>query len=165
MKQNNSGDFCLLYIESGDEKTTLFNIIASQQKPIIIILMEHVRLFQRPDDYVALKRAKRQIGVPITFVTMHREHLAQLAIRHGFQAYTSMDALARAISLGRLGRQRILNKTTGPLREMPQAQAPRRTMPLRPLEEVVEQTTLPLPVAIEPQKPREAPARPHAAIP
>lgn len=186
MKQNNSGDFCLLYIEPGDEKTTLFNIIASQQKPIIIILMEHVRLFQRPDDYVALKHTKRQIGVPITFVTMHREHLAQLANRYGFPAYTSMDILAEAIGQGRLGRQRILNRTTGPLhelpqahaprrtiplsasgslRELPQAQAPRRTVPLLPLEDVAEQSTVPLSTAIASPGSRGLSPRPHTTLP
>src|SRR5512135_2372506 len=136
MKQNDSGDFCLLSIEQADERTTLFTTIASQQKPIIIILMEEARLFQRPDDYTALKHVKRQIGVPITFVTMHRGHLTQLANRHGFPAYSSIDALADAISMGYLGRQRTLNRTTGPLREPHHASAvPRRTVPLLPLED------------------------------
>jgi hypothetical protein len=161
MKQNNSGDFCLLYIEPDDEKTALFHVIASQQKPIIIILMEHTRLFQRPDDYAALKHAKRQVGVSIAFVTMHREHLAQLASRYGFPAYTSMDALADAISKGRLGRQRILNRTTRPLREMsPSPVHPRRTMPLLPLEEVAEQPTMPLPPPVAPPKPKVSAALP-----
>lgn len=173
MKQNNSGDFCLLYIEPGDEKTTLFHVIASQQKPIIIILMEHTRLFQRPDDYAALKHAKRQVDVSITFITMHREHLAQLASRYGFPAYTSMDALADAISQGRLGRQRVLNRTTRPLREMPQLQASRRTVPLLPLEDVAEQPTIPLPPPIASSRPRVSsplppilePSRPKVSSP
>jgi hypothetical protein len=130
MKYSDSGDYCVLYLESGDDRNTLFNVIAKQQKQIVIILAEYVRIFQRPEDFVALKHMKRRLTVGIVFVIGSSERLAQLASRHGFPVYSSMDALADALLLGHMGRQRTLNRTTSSLGSGEQYVAPKRTVPL-----------------------------------
>jgi hypothetical protein len=130
MKYSDSGDYCVLYLESGDDIYTLFDVIAKQQKQIVIMLAEHVRVFQRPEDFVALKHMKRRLSVGIVFVIEGSERLAQLANRHGFPVYSSMDALADALLLGHMGKQRTLNRTTTALNSGELSIEPQRTVPL-----------------------------------
>src|SRR5713226_9514304 len=130
MKYSDSGDYCVLYLESSDDRNTFFNVIDRQQKQVVIILAEHVRILQRPEDFVALKHMKRQLAVGIVFVIESSEHLAQLASRHGFPVYSSMDALADALLLGHVGRQRALNRTTSSLGSGEHYAVPKRTIPL-----------------------------------
>jgi hypothetical protein len=130
MKYSDSGDYCMLYLEPGDDRNTLFNVLARQQKQVVIFLAEHARIFQRPEDFVALKHMKRQLSVNIVFVIESSERLAQLASRHGFSVYSSMDALADALLLGHVGRQRTLNRTTSSLASGELQAEPKRTVPL-----------------------------------
>lgn len=138
MKKNENGDFCVLYLEPSDDKTTLLNVIIGQQKPVVIILLEHLHLFQRPEDFTALKHVKRQLNVPLIFVIPGSEQLAQLASRNGFPVYSSMESLTNALAAGHLGKQRVFNKTksmnnvktTVPLAETAPPAAPRKTVPL-----------------------------------
>jgi hypothetical protein len=115
MKRNAAGDFCVLYVEPTDEKAAILSVILEQKKPIVIMLAEQARVFQRPEDYTDLKHIKRRLDLPIVFVIPQSEHLTLLAGRHGFPVYLSMDALADAVAVGQLGRQRTLNRTTTPL--------------------------------------------------
>ncbi len=115
MKRNDSGDFSVLYIEAGDERATLFPLFAAQKKPVVIMLAEQSRVFQRPDDFTTLKHIRRQLDLPVIFVIPRSGHLAQLAARNGFPVYLSMDALADALSSGLLQRQRTQGRATAPL--------------------------------------------------
>src|ERR1700730_4879788 len=169
MKRNDSGDFCLLYLELTDDRTTLFNVISGQKKPVVILLAEQSKVFQRPEDFSALKHIKRQLDMPIIFVIPSGEILTQMAVRNGFPVYHSMDSLADAITVGQVSRQRILTRTTVPLgagaqnhsREPRIATAdrsPKKTVPLALWEdEIILKKTGPL-VAPTPQ-PFVAPPR------
>lgn len=119
MKRNDTaGEFCLLYLEPSDDKGALFEVIKRQKKPVVLMLPEQLRqrIFQRPEDFADLKYLKRQLDIPVIFVIAGNEHLRQLAARYGFPAYTSIEALSRALTLGQVSvsRQRTLTKT-GPL--------------------------------------------------
>ena len=130
MKYSDSGDYCVLYLESGDDRSALFDVIAKQQKQIVMILAEHVRIFQRPEDFVALKHLKRRLSVGIVFVIEGSDRQVQLASRHGFPVYSSMDALTDAFLFGHMGRQRALNRTTSSLNSGELNAAPKQTVPL-----------------------------------
>lgn len=169
MKRSDTGDFCVLYIEPDDEKESIFRVISEQKKPIVIMLMgrgqrsessgerPEVRVFQRPEDFAELKHLRRHLGVPVLFVISGSESLIQLAGRHGFPVYRSMDTLADAIASGQ--RQRGVSRRTVPLSPLPES-APRRTIPLNTLDApVVQRRTVPL-LATEPavkRSPQPAP--------
>src|SRR6476659_8281431 len=112
MKKNDTGDFSVLFIEQEDERNALFQVIAGQQKPVVLILAEQTRVFQRPDDFTTLKLMKRRHDLTITFVIPHGGHSAQLALKNGFSVYPSMDQLADAIQRGHMLRQRTLTRST-----------------------------------------------------
>lgn len=69
MKRSDSGDFCVLYVEPDDEKSTLFQKVMEQKKPIVIMLAEQTRVFQRPEDFTELKHIRRHLDVPVLFVS------------------------------------------------------------------------------------------------
>lgn len=139
MKLNESGDFCLLYVEPKDERQSLFETIGSQSKPVVLMLLlepgqSRPRLFQRPEDFSDLKHVRRQTGVSVVFLTSGSEHLAQLAARYGFPAYSSIDAFANFLAHGRRstgeeGDVRAQRRArTGPLPHPP-SQTARRARP------------------------------------
>lgn len=131
MKQNDTGGFCILYVEPADERANVLQAINGQKKPIVILLAEHARAFQRPEDFATLKHVKRQADVSIVFVIPHSGHLVQLAARNGFPVYLSMDALAEALSAGRVTRSRSLSRPTGSSDSHDRGDfVPRRTVPL-----------------------------------
>ena len=149
MKLNENGDFCLLYVEPADEKQRLFEVISVQSKPVVLMLPQvagqpRSRLFQRPEDFNDLKHVRRQSGLPITFLTANSSLLAQMAARHGFTSYASIDALAEALTHGRRADtdgheikaqpSTVRRARTGPL-QPPSAQiaALRRPTPTAPL--------------------------------
>ncbi len=106
MKLNESGDFCLLYVEPTDERQSLFEAIGAQRKPVVLMLLlesgqSRPRLFQRPEDFSDLKHVRRQSGISVIFLTSGSEHLAQMAARYGFPAYPSIDAFANFLAHGR----------------------------------------------------------------
>ncbi|HEV2660509.1 MAG TPA: hypothetical protein VGU68_07880, partial [Ktedonobacteraceae bacterium] len=159
MKRSDTGDFCVLYIEPDDEKESIFRVISEQKKPIVIMLMgrgqrsepqgerPETRVFQRPEDFAELKHLRRHLGVPVLFVISGSESLIQLAGRHGFPVYRSMDTLADAIASGQ--RQRGVSRRTVPLSPLPES-SPRRTIPLNTLDApAVQRRTVPL-LATEP---------------
>lgn len=111
MKKNDSGDFCVLYVEIEDERADLFSAISEQKKPVVIMLMEQGQVFQRPEDFTSLKLLKRRFDLSIVFVIPAGGQFAQLAARNGFPVYLSMDALANALSFGQLTRSRPLRST------------------------------------------------------
>jgi hypothetical protein len=110
MKRNDNGGFCILYVEPNDDKAELVQVISGQKKPVVIMLAEQARVFQRPEDFTALKRVRRQLDQPIIFVIPSSGHLAQLASRNGFPVYLSMDALARVLAAGKLGDHRTASR-------------------------------------------------------
>ncbi|GCE31126.1 hypothetical protein KDA_66100 [Dictyobacter alpinus] len=129
MKKNDSGDFSVLYVEPEDDRVELFPVLAGLKKPVVLLLAEQARIFQRPDDFTTLKHIKRQYELTIVFVISHSGQIAQLAAKNGFPVYQSMDQLAHAVSSGQLVRQRALTRPTVPLdtaRATP-------TIPTRPL--------------------------------
>lgn len=152
MKHNNSGDYFLLYVEPSDDRASLFNAISGQQKPVVMLIKEHTRVLQRPEDFAALKHLKRQSTVPIVLVIENSAHLAQLASRHGFSVYSSMDALSDALAHGLLGRQRALNRATAPLGAPELPASPRKTVPLAPPLEQIEPVKI-APLLELPKKP------------
>ncbi len=124
MKRNDARDFCILYLEPGDDRDALFRAIAGQHKPVVLMLAEQSQLFQRPEEFVALKHLKRQLDVPIFFVIanagpgawhpqgvpLHLTHQlnmdraldcvsaemkGRLAERNGFPVYKSMLLICR----------------------------------------------------------------------
>lgn len=164
MKRSDNGDFCILYVEAGDDRATLIQAISVQKKPVVIMLAEQSRVFQRPEDFADLKHIRRQLDISIVFVIPGSERQAQLASRNGFPVYVSMDALASALAVGQMARQRVLARTTGPLGSPAAAPAeyltPKKTVPLfTPEEEVTRRTTAPLRApasAAPPSQPRPA---------
>ena len=145
MKRNDARDFCILYLEPGDDRDGLFCAIAGQHKPVVLMLAEESRQFQHSEEFVALKNLKRQLNVAIFFVIASGERLTQLAERNGFPVYKSMDALNDALMMEYPARQHVLPRASG---ETASAlyHAPRKTVPLTPLEEIVaHMETMPLP--------------------
>src|SRR5947209_10977663 len=158
MKRNDARNFCILYLEPGDDRDALFRAISGQHKPVVLMLAQQSRLFQHPEEFVALKHLKRELNVAIFFVIASGERLAQiesisatplahldyisaemkgrLAERNGFPVYKSMDALNDALMVGNSAPQHILSHAAG---ESTSAayRAPRKTVPLTPLEEIV----------------------------
>jgi hypothetical protein len=115
MKINENGDFCLLYIEPADEKTSVFATIAEQTRPVVLFLPSgKTQLFQHPTDFSELKHLKRQTGLPIVFVCQKSERLAQMPARAGFPVYPSIDAIMETLAEGRrLDRPEPANIATG----------------------------------------------------
>jgi hypothetical protein len=162
MKQNDNGDFCVIYVEPVDEKAELLQMLQGMQKPVVIMLAEQSRAFQRPEDFSTLKHAKRQLDLPIVFVMPAGGNLAQLAARQGFPVYLSMDDLAAALTAGQLSRHRTISRSldhgtrrsgelttltapevamprtarTAPLNSAKPLASPKRTMPLRDADNV-----------------------------
>ena len=150
MKRSDSGDFCVFYVEPDDEKPTLFAKVKEQKKPIVIMLAEQTKVFQRPEDFTELKHIRRHLDMPVLFVSPGSERLVHLAGRNGFPVYLSMDALINALKVGQAGKQRGSVRRTIPLgsgqhdplpAKMPDAlnhaptqsenaRAPRKTIPL-----------------------------------
>lgn len=170
MKHSATGDFCVIYIEATDEKTAVLDAINEQKKPVVIMLAEQARVFQRPEDFTDLKHIKRRLDLPIVFVIPQSEHLTLLAGRHGFPVYLSMEALVDAVAMGQLIRQRTISRTTAPLGPMPSGSlrgkgnttgpmgmatpadtpvavasnfSPRKTVPLTPTSPLPPQISLP----------------------
>src|SRR2546430_3340410 len=100
MKRNDQGDFSILYLEQDDTRSALLQTLTGQKKPVVIMLGEQSRLFQRPEDFTDLKHVRRQLDLSIIFVIPGSERLAGLASRNGFPVYASMDALAHALDVG-----------------------------------------------------------------
>jgi len=158
MKLNENGDFCLLFVEAADEKERLFEVIGAQKKPVVLLLPQvagqpRSRLFQRPEDFSDLKHIRRHSGVPIIFLTASSELLAQMAARHGFPSYPSVDAFAsmlaqeRSPGLVASGRR----ARTGPL--LPHAgqlAAIGHSLPAVPLHEPADDLPWPLPAGSPP---------------
>src|ERR1051326_8713282 len=151
MKRNDQGDFSILYLEQDDTRGALMQTLTDQQKPVVIMLGEHTRLFQRPEDFTDLKHARRQLDLSIIFIIAGSERLTQLASRNGFPVYASMDALAQALTIGlqlkqagprsRVRNTMPLTSSVAPLTaEMPEPVvahgAPRKTITLSLGEEV-----------------------------
>lgn len=156
MKSNDNGDFCVLYVEPSDEKAAVIQAIGEQKKPVVIMLAQQARVFQRPEDFNELKHMKRQLSVPFVFVMPGSGYLTQLAARHGFPVYPSMDALSDALAAGQLVRQRAIARSTLPLGSGEHEAVvdlaappvmPRRTVPLQPREQddAAYKRTVPLP--------------------
>ncbi|MFL5700195.1 MAG: hypothetical protein ACJ797_24215 [Ktedonobacteraceae bacterium] len=164
MKRNDAREFCILYLEPGDDRDALFCAIAGQRKPVVLMLAEESRLFQRSEEFVALKNLKRQLNVAIFFVIASGERLASLAERNGFPVYKSMDALGDALMMEYPAPQGILPRASG---EPTSAlyHAPRNTVPLTPLEEIVaHMETMPLPTVSPSLQPiRSSTPRPIAS--
>src|SRR5579884_2511786 len=163
MKLNDSGEFCILYIEPADEKDAVFEAIGQQKKPVVILLPSsgRARLFQRPEDFSDLKHIKRQQNLAIVFVIAGNEYLRQLASRYGFPSYVSMDALSKALEESRVAvsHQRAMAKTA-------------RTRPLVPPEPVITtRKTVPLtqasqqPNVVAPPKPTSSPMHKNPSSP
>jgi hypothetical protein len=146
MKQSDSGDFCVLYVEPDDEKSALFQDILAQKKPIVLMLAEQARVFQRPEDFAELKHIRRHLDMPILFVASGSERLVHLAGRHGFPVYLSMDALVNALKGGQVGKQRGVVRNTIPLGSGQHESLPRRTTASlnHPEEVAVPRRTVPL---------------------
>src|SRR5690348_5490335 len=130
MKKNENGGFCVLYVEPTDDKATVLQVINGQKKPVVILLAEQARAFQRPEDFTTLKHIKRQLDVPIVFVIPHSGHLVQLAGRNGFPVYLSMDALADALAAGQVSRSRSLARPAGAPEVKVRPFVPKKTVPL-----------------------------------
>ena len=164
MRRNDTLDFCILYLEPGDDRDVLFRAIAGQHQPVVLMLAEQSRLFQRPEEFVALKHLKRQLNVALFFVIASGERLAQMAERNGFPVYKSMDALSDALMMDYPARQHVLPRASGETAEAVY-HAPRKTVPLTPLKEIVaHMETMPLPtVSPSPQPIRLSTPRPIAS--
>lgn len=100
MKRNDQGDFTIVYLEQDDTRGAFIQTLSSQQKPVVIMLGDQTRLFQRPEDFTDLKHARRQLDLSVIFIIAGSERLTQLASRNGFPVYASMDALAHALTIG-----------------------------------------------------------------
>jgi hypothetical protein len=137
MKRNDAGDFTVLYVEPGDQRTDLFQTVGIQKKPVVIIQAAQAGVLQKPDDFTLLKYVKRQADVPIIFILPHGSQQAQLAARNGFPVYQSMDALLDALSVGQVAHMRPSRPSrpldTSNITNVPYL--PRSTKPLFPDED------------------------------
>ena len=161
MKLNENGDFCLLFVEPADERERVFAVISAQKKPVVLLLPQAAgqprsRLFQRPEDFSDLKHVRRQTGVPIIFLTASSELLAQMAARHGFPSYPSIDVFAEVLTHGRRAGQEMSEPKpqaarrarTGPLvPSAGQLAAIRRPVPTAPLRARMEDAPWPSPAS------------------
>src|SRR5579871_3226334 len=100
MKYNDTGGLCIIYIEASDTRSALLTFMTQQKKPIALMLAEQSSLFQRPDDFSALKHLKSQLDLSVFFVAAESELSAQLAIRYGFPVYVSIESLTIALYEG-----------------------------------------------------------------
>ncbi len=141
MKRNDAHDFCILYLEPGDDRDALFCAIAGQRKPVVLMLAEESRLFQRSEEFVALKNLKRQLNVAIFFVIASGERLVSLAERNGFPVYKSMDALSDALPLTPL-EEIVAHMETMPLPTVSPSLQPIRSSTPRPIASQVTQPTM-----------------------
>lgn len=145
MKRNDARDFCILYLEPSDDRDALLCAIAGQHKPVVLMLAEGSRLFQRSEEFVALKHFKSQLNMAIFFVVSLRERAAQLAERNGFPVYQSMEAFSDALMMEYPAHQHILPRAVGEATSVLYS-ASRKTVHLSPLEEIVaHMETMPLP--------------------
>jgi hypothetical protein len=145
MKKNDSGDFSILYIEPGDERTTLFPVIVEQRKPTVLMLAQHTRVFQRSEDFTLLKRVRPQREPRLIFVIPQGGRIAQLASKYGFPVYLSMDHLIDAISSDGLAQQRM------PMRQ-PEVERARRIdleQGHRPMRQATSDVTNRVPTGVE----------------
>jgi hypothetical protein len=113
MKKNDSSDFSVFYVEPDDERDELFQVLAGQRKPVVLMLAEQTRVFQRPDDFTMLKLAKRRHALTIIFVIPQPGPGTLLASKNGFPVFSSMDQLADAVQAGHVTRQRALAHPAG----------------------------------------------------
>ena len=158
MKLNDTGDFCMLYVEPADDGEPLLTFISEQRKPVVVILpvKSRLKVFQHPDDFNDLKQVKRQLDLQVVFVISGNELLRKLAWRNGFPAYVSIDALADSIAKGQLAlsRQRTLARRTVPLSPFtPETErniSARSTAPLEPIPSSEQQSA---PKAVPPFQP------------
>ena len=127
MKQHDRNDFCVLYVEATDEKATVFNALIGQNKPVVLMLADQIRVLQRPEDFAELKHIKRQLSFPIAFVaTTKSDRLLQLAGRNGFPVYPSLHTFTDALAKGQITRH-LGNDMSRP---------PRQTIPLDPSHDI-----------------------------
>lgn len=112
MKKSDSSDFSVFYVEPDDERDELFQVLAGQRKPVVLMLAEQTRVFQRPDDFTMLKLAKRRHALTIIFVIPQPGPGTLLASKNGFPVFSSMDQLADAVQAGHITRQRALAHPT-----------------------------------------------------
>ena len=136
MKRKDAEDFSILYLEPDDERETILRAIIGQPKHIVLMLAEQARLFHRPEEYVALRHVKRQQQKTISFVIARDERVTQLARRNGFPVYRSMDALNKAVAMGLTPAAPPIPaaRRTVSLQPPESSYAPRRTVPLLPME-------------------------------
>lgn len=163
MKLSDTGDFCVLYIEPEDDKTTVFELVSEQKKPVVILLsppsgaQSKPRVFQRPEDFSDLKHLRRQHDLTLFFVITGNEYLRQLAARNGFATYVSIDALGEALEEGHssLTRQRANAKNAptiaSPISPLP-AMSP--TLTAKPAVNISVRRTVPLAPAHQSPEPR-----------
>ncbi len=117
MKQHDRNDFCVLYVEPTDEKAEVFNALIGQNKPVVLMLADQIRVLQRPEDFAELKHVKRQLPFPIAFVaTTKSDRLLQLAGRNGFPVYPSLHTFTDALATGHMTR-RVGNDVSRPARQ------------------------------------------------
>src|SRR5579864_1128540 len=112
MKRNDAGDFIVLYIEPGDQRTDLFQTIGMQKKPVVLIPAGQTGVLQKPDDFTLLKYVKRQADLPIIFILPHGSQQAQLAARNGFPVYPSTSALLDVLNLGQIAQMRSAHSSS-----------------------------------------------------
>lgn len=123
MNPNETDDFCVLYVESTDERATLVQTLLAQNKPAVILLAEDAQVFQQGEDFIALKHVQRQLGKLILFVIPAEEPLQQIVKDHGFPVYSSMDALTEALTACAQAQREMLRRTTSPLNTAPLSHA------------------------------------------
>ncbi|HET8913836.1 MAG TPA: hypothetical protein VFN23_20355 [Ktedonobacteraceae bacterium] len=133
MKQDHTGAFSIILIEATDDKEALKQVVGEQKKPIVIVLPEKTKAFQRPEDFSDLKYLKRQLDTSISFVIPYSEYLALLASRQGFPVYTSTESFTKALAQGHIVTPSRSSRITVPL--SPMAPVGRTfSSPLPPLE-------------------------------
>lgn len=147
MKRNDSGAFSIFYLEADDTREALFTALAGLHKPAVLLLSEQTRLFQHPEEFIALRHLRRQVDIAVYFIIAHSDHLVSLTERCGFPVYTSIDALSEALQPGNTPRQRVLVRTDGnaPRSGPVSPLGPRRTVPLSPRNDISLNDTAQLP--------------------
>lgn len=99
MKQEEMSDMCTILVEEQDRHIEVIDQVRKQHKPVVIVVSEQAaQVFQGPDDFRELKRARRECGIPVTLVLSGHERMRNWARRQGFTVYASAETCAKALA-------------------------------------------------------------------
>lgn len=100
MRQEEKGSVSIFFIDPQDEKDSIIEELRTKSgflsAAAIVLPEQAVKAFRSPRDFHEMRQIKRQVDIPIIFVTSGKSTM-QWATRSGFPVYASLDAVMEAI--------------------------------------------------------------------